>query len=147
MSLSPSLLQQLQENIRKADLKATFSKKGEILELRDGVATVIGLDNAMFSEIVAFENNTKGLVLDLAYDKVSVLVLGDATPLKQGDKVQTLGVVLSIPVGEEYLGRIIDGLGNPLDGEGTITSKERGLVEKIAPGVMTRETVIIPLET
>ncbi|MDR2415773.1 MAG: hypothetical protein LBD75_04115 [Candidatus Peribacteria bacterium] len=147
MSLSSSLLQQLQENIKKADLKATFSKKGEILELHDGVATVVGLDNAMFSEIVEFENHTKGLVLDLAYDKVSILVLGEAISLKQGDKVQTLGVVLSIPVGEEYLGRVIDGLGNPLDGEAIITSKERGLVEKVAPGVMTRESVKIPLET
>jgi F-type H+-transporting ATPase subunit alpha len=141
------LLQKIQETIKKADLKATFSKKGEILELRDGVATVIGLDNAMFSEIVEFEDGTKGLVLDLAYDKVSILVLGDAISLKQGDKVQTLGVVLSIPVGEAYLGRVIDGLGNPLDGAVAITSEERGLVEKIAPGVMTRETVRIPLET
>jgi F-type H+-transporting ATPase subunit alpha len=147
MSLAPSLLQQLQENIKKADLKASFSKKGEILELRDGVAMIIGLDNAMFSEIVEFENRMKGLVLDLAYDKVSVLVLGDASTLKQGDKVQTRGVVLSIPVGDAYLGRVVDGLGNPLDGESAISSEERGLVEKIAPGVMTRETVMIPLET
>jgi F-type H+-transporting ATPase subunit alpha len=101
----------------------------------------------MFSEIVEFEDRTRGLVLDLAYDKVSVLVLGDASTLKQGDKVQTLGIVLSIPVGEEYLGRVIDGLGNPLDGKAIITSKERGLIEKIAPGVMMRESVIIPLET
>jgi F-type H+-transporting ATPase subunit alpha len=141
------LLQKIQESIEKADLTATFSQKGEILELRDGVATVVGLDNAMFSEIVEFEDRTKGLVLDLSYDKVGVLVLGDATTLKQGDKVQALGVVLSIPVGEMYLGRVVDGLGIPLDGGKAIVSKERGLVEKTAPGVMTRETVKIPLET
>jgi F-type H+-transporting ATPase subunit alpha len=109
------LLAQIQESIKKADLKASFSKKGEILELRDGVATVVGLDNAMFSEIVEFENHTKGLILDLSADKVGVLILGDAETLKQGDTVQTLGVVLSIPVGEEYLGRVVDGLGNPID--------------------------------
>ena len=142
-----ALLQQIQESIQKTDLKDTFSQKGEILELKDGVATVIGLDKAMFSEIVEFENKTKGLVLDLSYDKVGVLVLGDAEDLKQGDKVKTLGMVLSIPVGKEYLGRVIDGMANPIDGGGEIKTKERGLVEKIAPGVMTRETVNIPLET
>ena len=144
---SEDLLQKIQDSIKKADLKDTFSKKGEILELRDGVATVVGLDNAMFSEIVEFENKTKGLVLDLSYDKAGVLILGEADTLKQGDKVKTLGVVLSIPVGEEYLGRVVDGIGNPIDGGADISSKERGLVEKIAPGVMTRETVQTPLET
>jgi F-type H+-transporting ATPase subunit alpha len=144
---SPDLLVQLQERIKKADLTTKFSKKGEILELRDGVATVVGLDNAMFSEIVEFENHTKGLILDLSYDKVGVLILGDASTLKQGDTVETLGVVLSIPVGEAYLGRVVNGLGEPIDGGKPITTKTRGLVEKIAPGVMTRETVHIPLET
>ena len=142
-----ALLQQIQESIKNTDLKDTFSKKGEILELKDGVATVIGLDEAMFSEIVEFENKMKGLILDLSYDKVGVLVLGDAKNLKQGDKVKTLGMVLSIPVGEAYLGRVVDGIANPIDGGGEITTTERGLVEKIAPGVMTRETVNIPLET
>jgi F-type H+-transporting ATPase subunit alpha len=141
------LLQQIQKSIQNTDLKDTFSKKGEILELKDGVATVIGIDEAMFSEIVEFENEMKGLILDLSYDKVGVLVLGDTKDLKQGDKVKTLGMVLSIPVGEAYLGRVVDGIANPIDGGGEIQTSERGLVEKIAPGVMTRETVNIPLET
>jgi F-type H+-transporting ATPase subunit alpha len=88
-SKTNDILQKVQESIQKAELKDTFSKKGEILELRDGVATVVGLDNAMFSEIVTFENDTKGLILDLAYDKVGVLILGDDKSLKQGDKVKT----------------------------------------------------------
>lgn len=147
MPRSDELLQHIKASIQKADLKDTFSKKGEILELRDGVATVVGLDNAMFSEIVEFENKTKGLILDLSYDKVGVLILGESESLKQGDKVKTLWVVLSIPVGDEYLGRVVDGIWNPIDWGPEIKSKERGLVEKIAPGVMTRETVNIPLET
>lgn len=146
-SKNNDLLQKIQESIKKADLKTGFSKRGEILELRDGVATVVGLDTAMFSEIVEFDEGTKGLVLDLSADKVWILVLWDAGNLKQGDSVKTLGIVLSIPVGEAYLGRVVDGLGNPIDGEEEITSTERWLVEKIAPGVMTRETVNIPLET
>jgi F-type H+-transporting ATPase subunit alpha len=77
-SKAHDLLQKIHESIEKADLKTTFSKKGEILELRDGVVTVVGLDNAMFSEIVEFENGMKGLVLDLSADKVGVLVLGNA---------------------------------------------------------------------
>ena len=141
------LLQKIQESIQSTDLKDTFSQKGEILELRDSVAVVIGLDNAMFSEIVEFENGSKGLILDLAYDKVGVLILGDDQSLKQGDKVKTTGMVLSIPVGPEYLGRVVDGIATPLDGDKKITTKTRGLVEKIAPGVMTREPVNIPLET
>ncbi|MDR3169820.1 MAG: F0F1 ATP synthase subunit alpha, partial [Candidatus Peribacteria bacterium] len=99
MSLYSDLLIKLQQQIEKADLKAGFSKKGEILELRDGVATVVGLDEAMFSELVEFENGSKGLVLDLSMDKVGVLILGDARTLKQGGSVKTLGVVFSIPVG------------------------------------------------
>jgi F-type H+-transporting ATPase subunit alpha len=90
MPKADELLQHIKASIQKADLKDTFSKKGEILELRDGVATVVGLDNAMFSEIVEFENKTKGLILDLSYDRVGVLILGESESLKQGDKVKTL---------------------------------------------------------
>jgi F-type H+-transporting ATPase subunit alpha len=86
-------------------------------------------------------------VLDLSADKVGVLILGHAELLKQGDTVQTSGQVLSIPVGESYLGRVVDGLGTPIDGSGAILTNQRGLVEKIAPGVMMREPVVIPLGT
>ena len=103
MSVVQELLEQIEKGINHAQLNEDFTKKGEILELKDGVATVIGLDNVMFSEIVLFENGLKGLVLDLSADGVGVLVLGDYSSLKQGDSVSSSGQVFSVGVGEEYL--------------------------------------------
>ena len=112
MSVVQDLLQQIEKGINHAQLNEDFTKKGEILELKDGVATVIGLDTVMFSEIVLFENGLKGLVLDLSADGVGVLVLGDYSSLKQGDSVSSSGQVFSVGVGEEYLGRVLNGIGD-----------------------------------
>ena len=147
MSVVQDLLQQIEKGINHAQLNEDFTKKGEILELKDGVATVIGLDTVMFSEIVLFENGLKGLVLDLSADGVGVLVLGDYSSLKQGDSVSSSGQVFSVGVGEEYLGRVLNGIGEPIDGGKAITPKHFGLVEKVAPGVITRKSVNVPLET
>lgn len=141
------LLQQIEQGINHAQLNEDFIKRGEILELKDGVATVIGLDNVMFSEIVVFENGLKGLVLDLSVDGVGVLVLGEYSTLKQGDSVVSSGQVFSVGVGEEYLGRVLNGIGEPIDGGKPIKAKHFGLVEKVAPGVITRKSVNVPLET
>jgi len=101
----------------------------------------------MFSEIVEFENGIKGLVLDLSNDSVGILVLGDYSKLRQGDTVRAVGKVLSVGVGEEYLGRVLDGIGMPIDGLADIKPKTFNPVEKIAPGVITRQGVNKPLET
>ena len=147
MTIVADILKKIEKDLEGKDLKQQFSKKGEILELKDGVATVIGLDDAMFSEIVEFENGTKGLVLDLSPDTVGVLVLGSQEGLGQGSVVTALGKVLNVGVGEEYLGRVLDALGNPIDGEGEIKAKTFSAVEKIAPGVIARQSVNTPLET
>lgn len=110
MSVVQELLQQIEKGIVDAHLDVEFGKKGEILELKDGVATVIGLDNVMFSEIVMFDNGVKGLVLDLSPEGVGVLVLGDYSSLKQGDAVSSTGQVFKVGVGEQYLGRVLNGL-------------------------------------
>lgn len=115
MSVTQELLQKIEEQINTTSLKDEFSKKGEILEIKDGVATVVGLEEVAFSEIVEFENGTKGLVLDLLKESVGILILGDYAGLQQGDVVKSTGQVFSIPVGDEYLGRVVDGLGNPID--------------------------------
>ena len=141
------ILEKIEKDIEQSDLNDSFSKKWEILELKDGVAIVVGLDNAMFSEIVEFENGTKWLVLDLSNDTVGVLVLWDYSGLNQWDTVKTLGKVLSIWVGDKYLGRVLDGMGNPIDGLGDIVPTKFAPVEKIAPGVITRHSVNTPLET
>lgn len=147
MHIVKDILEKIEKDIEQSDLNDSFSKKWEILELKDGVAIVVGLDDAMFSEIVEFENGTKWLVLDLSNDTVGVLVLWDYSWLSQWDTVKTLGKVLSIWVGEKYLGRVLDGMGNPIDGLGEITPSKFAPVEKIAPGVITRHSVNTPLET
>ena len=147
MSIAQELLQKIEEQIASTSLKEEFSKKGEILEIKDGVATVIGLEDVAFSEIVEFENGVKGLVLDLLKEYVGILVLGDYTGLQQGDIVKSTGQVFSVGVGEKYLGRVLDGLGNPIDGEGEIKADIFAPVERIAPGVMARQSVDQPMMT
>ena len=141
------LLGQIEEWIQKAQLNDDFLKRWEILELKDGVATVIWLDSVMFSEIVVFDNGIKGLVLDLSVDGVWVLVLWDYTSLKQGDTVLSTGRVFSVGVWEEYLWRVLNGIWEPIDGGRSIKPKKYWLVEKIAPWVITRKSVNVPLET
>lgn len=147
MSLAQELLKKIEQQINSTDLQDSFSKKGQILEIRDGVATVTGLSSVMFSEIVEFENRTKGLVLDMLEDTVGVLILGEYGSLEQGQIVKGTGKVFSVGVGEEYLGRVLNGIGNPIDGKGDIHSKCSYAVEKVAPGVMAREAVNQPLQT
>lgn len=147
MSVIQDLLQQIEAGIDQAKLNDSFQKKGEILELKDGVATVTGLDEVKSSEIVLFENGVKGLVLDLTTDGAGVLVLGDYSSLKQGDTVTSTGEVFKVGVGEEYLGRVVNGVGMPIDGGKEIKPEHFGLVERVAPGVITRKEVNVPLET
>ena len=147
MDIVSDILKKIENDINEKSIKEEFSKKWEILELKDGVATVIGLEDAMFSEIVEFENWTKWLVLDLSPDTIGILVLGNTEWLGQGSIVKALWRVLSVWVGEEYLWRVLDALGNPIDGDWKIETKHFFPVEKIAPWVITRKSVNTPLET
>ncbi len=147
MSLAQELLKKIEEQIASTDLQDSFSQKGQILEIRDGVATVTGLASVMFSEIVEFENGTKGLVLDMLEDTVGVLILGEYGTLEQGQMVTSTGKVFSVWVGEQYLGRVLNGIGNAIDGKSDISSDEWYTVEKVAPWVMAREAVNQPLQT
>ncbi|UFX83401.1 F0F1 ATP synthase subunit alpha [Candidatus Absconditicoccus praedator] len=147
MSVAKDLIKQIEEKVKNTSLDETFSKKGEILEVKDGVATVVGLDDAMFSEIVEFEDGTKGLVLDLTQNYVGVLVLGDYSNITQGQVVKSSGEVLSVGVSDDFLGRVVDGLGNPIDGGEKIKEEKKYPLEKVAPGVMARQGVDTPLQT
>ncbi len=147
MQVVKEILEKIEKDIQASDLNDSFSKKWEILELKDGVAIVVGLDDAMFSEIVEFENGTKWLVLDLSSDTVGVLILGDYSGLSQWDTVTAMGRVLSVGVGDNYLGRVLNGIGEPIDGLWEIKPTKLAPVEKIAPGVITRHMVDTPLET
>ena len=116
MSVVQDLLGQIELGINQAQLNDDFLKRWEVLELKDWVATVIWLDTVMFSEIVVFDNGIKWLVLDLSVDGVWVLVLWDYSQLKQWDTVLATGRVFSVWVWEEYLGRVLNGIWEPIDG-------------------------------
>lgn len=147
MSVSTDLLQKIEQQINSTSLKEEFSKKGEILEIKDGVATVIGLEGVSFSEIVEFENGTKGLVFDLLKEYVGVLILGNTTGLNAWDIVKATNDIFNIGVGEGCLGRVVDGLGRPIDGLGDLKTSITAAVEKIAPWVITRKSVDQPMLT
>lgn len=147
MSVVNDILKKIQEQIESTSLKDEFSKKWEILEIKDWVATVVWLDDVMFSEIVEFQNDVKWLVLDLNPQSVWVLVLWDYAKLKQWDIVKSTWKVLNVWVGESFLWRVVDGLGNAIDGKWDIKAKEYYPVERIATWVIARKSVNQPLET
>lgn len=142
-----AILEKINKTIQEASLGESFAKKGQILEIKDGVATVVGLEDAMFSEIVSFANGLSGLVLDISRDSIGVLVLGDYATLKHGDLVSTTGKVFSIGVSDDYLGRVVDGLGNPIDQGKEIQAQDYFPIDRVAPGVITRKSVNVPLQT
>lgn len=147
MSVVQELLTKIQKQIDSTNLNDSRDEKGEVIAVKDGVATISGLNKAKFSEIIVFESGIKGLVLDLDVGSIGALILGAVDQVNQGMSVQSTGQVFSIGVGEGYLGRVVDGLGNPIDGLGDIKTKETYPVERIAPGVMTRKSVHQPLQT
>lgn len=141
------ILEDIKSAIASLDTKPEKANVGTIIELADGVAKVDGLSKAMMNEMLAFENGLEGIAFNLEQDVVGVVVMGDTATLKEGMTCKTTGRLLSVPVGKELLGRVIDTLGNPLDGKGAIGAKERAPIEKIAPGIMPREPVNQALQT
>ena len=127
----------------------TLKKKsiGKIIAIGDGVATISGLSNAMMSEILEFPKKTYGLVLNLDKHSVGAVILGDSNHLNEGDEVSTTGRILEIPVGDSLIGRVIGSMGNPIDGKPAPKSTKTYPLEKIAPGVITREKVNQPVQT
>lgn len=142
-----TLIQKIEQQINDANLTETFTEQGTIIDIKDGVATVAGLQNAKYSEIVLFQSGQKWLVLDLMQDYVWILVLGEYMWLSQGQTVKTTWQLFSVWVGDEYIGRVLNALGDPIDEGKSITAKEFFPVEKVAPGVITRQSVDQPLQT
>lgn len=147
MTSAKEILSKIQNQIENSTIGDSYQTKGEVLEVKDGVALVAGLQQVRFSEAVTFENGSKGLVLDLLPDQVGVLILGDPEKISQGEMVKATGKVFSVGVGPELLGRVTDGIGNPIDGKGDIKTKETYPVERVGSGVMTRKSVHQPLQT
>lgn len=147
MKLIDEYLQEIQSDLKKSSLKIRTEEVGLVDELRDGVALVQGLDNVSFGEVVEFASGVKGYVIDLMEDQVGIVVLGDYLQIKSGDLVKALGYTLSVPVSDEILGRVIDPLCNPQDNLPPITPEKNYPVEKIAPTVVYRKPVSVPLQT
>jgi len=137
----------LQAKIEHYESRIDVREVGRVLEVGDGIARVYGLSGVMAGEMVRFPNGVIGLAFNLEENSVGVIILGDYLTINEGDEVRSTGQLLSVPVGDAVIGRVVDPLGNPLDGKGPITSNERRPVEVIAPGVAERQPVSEPLQT
>ena len=141
------IIDQLKKQIEHFETKIQTEKVGTVTEIGDGVARISGLSDCMASEMVEFENGAFGVALNLEEDRVGAMVLGNYEAIKEGETVKSTGKILSVPVGENFIGRVINPLGQPLDGKGEIKSDKLYPIEKIAPGVITRQKVNQPVQT
>lgn len=142
-----SILQEIEAEISNLSITPEQSNIGTVRTVGDGVATVEGLSEVSLNEMISFEHGLMGLALNLEESQVGVVFLGDSGNIKEGDTCQATGQLLSVPVGEELLGRVVDNLGAPLDGKGDIQYKAHYPVEKIAPGIIKRKSVSVPVQT
>ena len=137
----------LREQIKDYGKQVTVSETGTVLTVGDGIARVYGLDNAQSGELVEFMNGTKGLVLNLEEDNVGVAIMGDFLSIREGDAVKRTGQIAQVPTGKALLGRVVDALGNPIDGKGPIQATEMRRIELKAPGIVKRKGVHEPMQT
>jgi len=142
-----NIIEELKKEISELEVNTKAKNIGVITELGDGVARVDGLSEVVFNELIELPNNLKGLALNLEESSVGIVIFGDYTSLKEGDEVKSTGKILEIPVGDALIGRVVNALGEPLDGKGPIKTNKSYPVEKIAPGVISRESVKTPLQT
>jgi F-type H+-transporting ATPase subunit alpha len=148
MQLNPSEISELiRQRIENFAAVAEARSEGSVVSVTDGIVRIHGLQDAMSFEMLEFPGNTYGLALNLERDSVGAVVLGDYLHLTEGDTVKCTGRVLEVPVGEALLGRVIDALGNPIDGKGPIKAELTSPVEKVAPGVIARQSVSQPVQT
>jgi F-type H+-transporting ATPase subunit alpha len=148
MQLNPSEISELiKSRIEKFDLKTEAHTEGTIVSLTDGIVRIHGLADVMSYEMLEFPGDTYGLALNLERDSVGAVILGEYKHLSEGDWVKCTGRVLEVPVGPQLLGRVVDALGNPMDGKGPINSDSTSPIEKVAPGVITRKSVDQPVQT
>ncbi|MBE0441147.1 MAG: F0F1 ATP synthase subunit alpha [Psychrobacter sp.] len=146
--LNPAEISNLiKQRIQDLDAGATAKNEGTIVKVSDGIVQIHGLEDAMYGEMIEFEGEIYGMALNLERDSVGAVVLGDYLKLQEGQKAYCTGRILEVPVGPELLGRVVDALGNPIDGKGPIDAKMTDKVEKIAPGVIDRQSVDQPVMT
>jgi F-type H+/Na+-transporting ATPase subunit alpha len=137
----------IREQIENYESKVTVDEVGTIISLGDGIARVHGLDKVMAGELLEFGHGVAGLAMNLEEDQVGAVLLGEYTEIKEGDEVKRTGTIMSVPVGEGMIGRVVNALGQPIDGKGPIASSKRIAIERIAPGVIDRQPVREPMAT
>ncbi|MBT5751436.1 MAG: F0F1 ATP synthase subunit alpha [Rhodospirillaceae bacterium] len=137
----------LKDQIENFDAEADVAEVGQVLSVGDGIARIYGLDNVQAGEMVEFPGGVKGMALNLESDNVGVVIFGDDRYIKEGDTVKRTGAIVEVPIGKGLLGRVVDGLGNPIDGKGPIEDAKMGQVEIKAPGIIPRQSVHEPMQT
>ncbi len=148
MQLNPSEISELiKAKIQNLDTGAQTRTQGTVVSVTDGICRVHGLSDAMQGEMLEFPNNTFGMALNLERDSVGAVVLGEYTHITEGDTVKCTGRILDVPVGPELIGRVVNSLGQPIDGKGPINAKMTDVIEKVAPGVIARQSVNQPVQT
>ncbi len=148
MNLKPEEISSvIQEQIQNYKLQLETSETGTVIMVADGIARIHGLDNAMQGELLLFPNDIYGMVMNLEEDNVGAVLLGDISGIREGDTVKTTGRVVEVPVGDGMLGRVVNALGQPIDGKGPIESTKTRQIERVASGVISRKSVDTPLQT
>jgi F-type H+/Na+-transporting ATPase subunit alpha len=137
----------IKDQIANFGTEAKVSEVGTVLSVGDGIARIHGLDNVQAGEMIEFANGIKGMALNLEADNVGAVIFGSDAEIKEGDVVKRTGTIVDVPVGKELLGRVVDGLGNPIDGKGPLKTTQRGRVEVKAPGIIPRQSVNEPVQT
>ena len=148
MDIQPSEISKiLKEEIKNFGSESEILEVGQVLSVGDGIARIYGLDNVQAGEMVEFSNGTKGMALNLESDNVGAVLFGSDSGIKEGDTVKRTNSIVDVPVGKELLGRVVDALGNPIDGKGPINSENRSRIEVKAPGIIPRQSVSEPMQT
>lgn len=148
MQLNPAEISELlKSKIENLNVKQEANTYGGVISVTDGIVRVHGLSDVMQGEMLEFPGNTFGLAMNLERDSVGAIVLGEYEHIKEGDQVKCTGRILEVPVGRELVGRVVNALGQPIDGKGPINAKETAPIEKIAPGVIARQSVDQPMQT
>ena len=148
MQLNPSEISDLiKSRIQNLQLAATSRNEGTVVSVTDGICRVHGLTDVMQGEMLEFPGNTYGMALNLERDSVGAVVLGEYEHITEGDTVKATGRILEVPVGPELIGRVVNALGQPIDGKGPINAKLTDKIEKVAPGVIARKSVSQPVQT
>lgn len=148
MGINPSEISSiLKEQIDNFDKSSEVSEVGQVLSVGDGIARVYGLDQVQAGEMVEFPGGIRGMALNLETDNVGIVIFGDDRGIKEGDIVKRTGSIVEVPTGKGLLGRVVDGLGKPIDGKGDLSDVTMGRVETKAPGIIPRKSVHEPMET